>query len=90
MVAPKIESKADADGSFVEVLVPDYFPPGSFMVLSTSMEDLTAEIDDFCIRDAKEAFSKLDVVDLNIILFRADGEEKDATGSNSGTYNIPD
>jgi hypothetical protein len=29
---------------------------------------------------ANEAFAELDLVDLNVILHRADGEEKDATG----------
>ena len=31
----------------------------------------------------------LDLVDLNVILYRADGEERDATSSKIGTYNIP-
>jgi glycogen debranching enzyme len=29
---------------------------------------------------ADEAFADLDLVDLNVVLHRADGEEKDATG----------
>jgi hypothetical protein len=29
---------------------------------------------------ADEAFAELDLVDLNVVLHRADGEEKDATG----------
>ena len=29
---------------------------------------------------ANEAFAELDLVDLNVILHRADGEEEDATG----------
>ena len=32
---------------------------------------------------ADEAFAELDLVDLNVILHRADGEEKDATGQSS-------
>lgn len=54
---------------------------------------------------AHEAFADLDLVDLNVILHRADGEEKDATGQSSavnrtmcqadivggdGVYAIPD
>lgn len=32
---------------------------------------------------ADDAFGDLDLVDLNVILHRADGEEKDATGETS-------
>lgn len=77
---PVINVQNDHDGRFEEVIVPDYFPPGSVMVFSTYMEDLTSDVDQLCLSGAKEAFSKLDVVDLNIVLFRADGEERDATG----------
>lgn len=87
---PKIESKTDDDGHFDQVVVPDHFPPGSILVFQTYMDELSADIDQMCTSGAAEAFSKLDVVDLNIILFRADGEERDATGGQDGTYNIPD
>ena len=87
---PQIESNSDGDGHYDEVIVPDYFPPGSVMVFSTVMDDLTSDLEAFCVSGAKEAFSTLDVVDLNIVLFRADGEERDATGGRDGTYNIPD
>lgn len=88
--SPLIESKVDHDGPYNQVIVPDYFPPGSVMVFSTHMQELSSDIDDFCTSGAKEAFSRLDVVDLNIVLFRADGEERDATGGRDGTYHIPD
>lgn len=87
---PRIISNNDGDGHFDEVIVPDYFPPGSVMVFSTVMQDLTSDLEAHCVSGAKEAFSTLDVVDLNIVLFRADGEERDATGGRDGTYNIPD
>ena len=87
---PRIVSNSDGDGHYDEVIVPDYFPPGSVMVFSTFMQDLSADLEAFCVSGAKDAFSTLDVVDLNIVLFRADGEERDATGGRDGTYNIPD
>ena len=31
----------------------------------------------------------LDLVDLNVVLYRTDGEERDATNGEIGTYNIP-
>lgn len=87
--SPEIHSGIDNDGQYEEVIVPEYFPPGSVMVFATHMEGLTQEVDNLCVSGAKEAFSRLDVVDLNIALFRADGEERDATGGRDGVYNVP-
>jgi glycogen debranching enzyme len=38
------------------------------------------DLDAICSSGADEAMSDLDLVDLNVVLHRADGEEKDATG----------
>jgi glycogen debranching enzyme len=43
-------------------------------------QELSPEIDAICSSGADEAFADLDLVDLNVILHRADGEERDATG----------
>ena len=40
-------------------------------------------LDAFCRQDVDAAFEKLDLVDLNVILHRADGEERDATGQSA-------
>ena len=45
-------------------------------------------LDETCTSGAEAAFAELDLVDLNLLLFRADGEERDATGED-GTYTIP-
>lgn len=87
--SPQINSGSDHDGQFEEVIVPDKFPPGSIMVFATHMQGLTSEVDELCVSGAKEAFSRLDVVDLNIALFRSDGEERDATAGRDGVYNVP-
>jgi len=50
------------------------------MVFATSMAGLTADLDEVCLSGADEAFKSLDLVDLNVVLFRADEEERDATG----------
>lgn len=48
---------------------------------------MSADLDDVCKTGADEAFDDLDLVDLNVILHRADGEERDATGmSNRDDY----
>lgn len=41
---------------------------------------MSIDLDDICKNGAEEAFAELDLVDLNVILYRADGEERDATG----------
>ncbi|GAA6033773.1 hypothetical protein JCM8097_004427 [Rhodosporidiobolus ruineniae] len=70
------------------VKVPSQFPRGSVMVFATWMEDLPKDLDDTCAAGAKEAMQDLGMVELNVVLYRADGEEKDATGGD-GVYNLP-
>ena len=41
---------------------------------------MSPDLDSTIQSGANEAFAELDLVDLNVILHRADGEEKDATG----------
>lgn len=71
-------AKKDGSGSYTEIDVPDSFPPGSVMVFATWMEGLSSNLDAVCAAGATEAFAELDMVDLNPVLFRADGEERDA------------
>jgi glycogen debranching enzyme len=72
--------KLDADGPYSEIIVPDTFPPGSIMLFTTRMEGLEPSLDSMCASGAEEAFKNLDLVDLNVLIHRADGEERDATG----------
>jgi hypothetical protein len=44
---------------------------------------MSPDLDSSIQSGANEAFAELDLVDLNVILHRADGEEKDATGESS-------
>jgi len=43
-------------------------------------QEMSPDLDTTIQSGANEAFAELDLVDLNVILHRADGEEKDATG----------
>ncbi|KAJ8515736.1 hypothetical protein ONZ45_g6896 [Pleurotus djamor] len=79
----------DGEGPFSEITVPDYFPPGSVMVFQTQLEDYDPTLDSFCASDAAKVFGALDLIDLNVVLYRADGEERDATAGEFGTYDIP-
>ena len=79
----------DGEGPFAEIVVPEYFPPGSIMVFETMLQGLDPSLDAFCSSGAEDAFTDLDLVDLNVVLHRAEGEERDATGGDIGTYAIP-
>lgn len=79
----------DHEGPYAEIVVPEYFPPGSIMVFETQMQDFDPSLDTFCASGAQEAFSEVDLVDLNVILHRAHGEEQDATDGKFGVYEIP-
>lgn len=79
----------DRQGPYAEVLVPEDFPPGSIMIFETQLQAYDADLDTFCASGAQEAFADLDLVDLNVILHRADVEERDATAGKFGAYEVP-
>lgn len=79
----------DDEGPYSEIIVPEYFPPGSIMLFETQMHQYDADLDTFCKSGAAEAVANLDLVDLNVVLHRSDGEERDVTGGEIGTYNVP-
>ncbi|KAK4685222.1 glycogen debranching enzyme, partial [Tremellales sp. Uapishka_1] len=83
----EIRTGKDDDGDYSEIIVPEKYEPGSIMLFATDME-LSHDLDNVCTSGADAAFDTLDLVDLNVILHRADGEEKDATGGD-GTYTVP-
>ncbi|EGN96521.1 glycoside hydrolase family 13 protein [Serpula lacrymans var. lacrymans S7.3] len=79
----------DGEGPFSEIIVPDHFPPGSIMLFETQLQQLDATLDNVRATGAQEAFADLNLVDLNVIMFRADGEERDATKGEIGVYDVP-
>lgn len=89
MAEISVHQGADGEGPYSEIVVPEYFPPGSIMIFETQLQDLDTELDTFCLSGAQEAFCNLDLVDLNVVLYRADGEERDATAGEFGVYDIP-
>jgi glycogen debranching enzyme len=52
-------------------------------------QEMPEDLDDVCTSGADEAFHQLDLVDLNVILHRADGEERDATGESAEISDLP-
>ncbi|KDE06879.1 amylo-1,6-glucosidase [Microbotryum lychnidis-dioicae p1A1 Lamole] len=86
---PVASKRNEATGhSYSEIVVPDTFPPGSVLLFATWMEGLPADLDEQCAAGVIEAFDELDLVDLNSVLYRADGEERDAVGGD-GVYAVP-
>ncbi|KAI0792141.1 glycoside hydrolase family 13 protein [Abortiporus biennis] len=79
----------DEEGPYGEILIPDYFPPGSIMLFETQLQGIDSTLDSFCSSGLEEAFGALDLVDLNVILHRAEGEERDATAGEIGSYAVP-
>lgn len=71
---------SDHDGPYSEIVVPEKFPPGSVMIFATQLQGVDPTLDEFCKSNVDEAFKDLDLIDLNVLLFRCDGEERDATG----------
>ncbi|CAG8553348.1 9386_t:CDS:10 [Ambispora gerdemannii] len=86
--APILRRRSDANGEFTEVILPKEFPSGSVMLLKTWVDNKPDGLDDFVETGTEEAFEELDLVDLNIVLYRCNGEENDVT-SGHGVYHIP-
>lgn len=89
--APEIkEDGKESDGSpFAQINV-GALAPASVMLFATDMEGLGPDLDALCQEGADKAFSELDLVDLNVVLYRADAEERDSTDGQDGVYSISD
>ncbi|KAJ3745558.1 glycoside hydrolase family 13 protein [Lentinula detonsa] len=79
----------DAESPYAEIIVPEYFPPGSIMLFETHLQEYDASLDQFVISGAQNVFGNLGLVELNVVLHRADGEERDATNGEIGVYDVP-
>lgn len=80
---------ADHEGVFTEIAVPQDFPPGSIMLFETQLEDYDADLEMLCRSGVQEMLAELSLVDLNVLLYRADSEERDATCGEFGVYSVP-
>ena len=86
---PKISPGKDGQGETTEIVVPSFFPPGSICLMKTWVDHYDESIDSFVRSGADEAMSGLSLVDLNALLYRCDGEERDLSGGHDGVYNVP-
>jgi glycogen debranching enzyme len=86
---PALVDKVDENGEFLQVVFdPSRFLPGSIMVLQTWIDDIYKEtrylvsyMDDYVVED-------LDLVDVNVVLYRCENEERESTGG-GGVYVFP-
>ena len=81
----------DSKGSDTVLKMPESFPPGSVAVVKTWIPgaEHAEGLDAFCSSGASEAFSSLDLIDLNCLLYRCDAEERDSSSGEDGVYTIP-
>lgn len=84
-----IEWDDGAKRSIIRMPEPSQFPQGSIAIIETQLDFVDEEFDTFVRTGAKEAVSQLDLVDLNVALYRCESEERDGTNGEFGTYSIP-
>lgn len=83
----RMESKDDE----TVITVRENFPPGSIALFETWIPaaEHAAGLDTYVTSGARETFSKLDLVDLNFVLYRCEAEELDSSDGKDGVYDIP-
>ncbi|CAI4216989.1 unnamed protein product [Parascedosporium putredinis] len=83
--------RMEVKGDDTIITVRDKFPPGSIALFETWVPaaEHSAGLDSYVTNGAKEAFSELDLVDLNFVLYRSEAEERDASDGANGVYEIP-
>lgn len=88
----------DVDGIAMEmqgedtiISVRNKFPPGSIALFETWIPaaEHSAGLDSFVTSGARSAWSKLDLVDINFLMYRCEAEERDSSDGQDGTYDIP-
>ncbi len=81
----------DVNGSDTTITVRDKFPPGCIALFETYIPaaEHSSGLDTFVTSGAKEAFNKLNLVDLNFAVYRSEAEERDGSSGQDGAYDIP-
>lgn len=80
----------DSESKTTTISLKGSFPQGSIALMKTSIKAIGDDLDKFVRTGADEAVSKMDFLDLNIAMYRCDGEERDSSHGKDGVYNIPD
>ncbi|KAI7900607.1 glycogen debranching enzyme [Cokeromyces recurvatus] len=85
---PRFEHGHDEKGEYVEIILSDNFTPGSICVLKTSIGDKYKEVRKLISIIDDEVVKDLDLLAINVVLYRCSSEEYDSTGGD-GVYNVP-
>lgn len=84
--------KVDEKNGDTTISVLDTFIPGSIALFETSIpifEHPDELSNDKITEGADEAFSELNLIDLNFVLYRCEAEERDSGGGQDGVYDVP-
>ncbi len=89
---PGVRMESNADETVISVR--DKFPPGSIAVFETWIPtaehaDGNTGLDTFVTSGARAAFSNVDLIDLNFILYKCEAEERDSSDGEDGVYDVP-
>lgn len=81
----------DVKGDETIITVRDKFPPGSIALFETWIPaaEHSAGLDTYVTSGAKAAWSQLNLIDLNFLMYRCEAEELDSNGGRDGAYDIP-
>ncbi|KAH0598611.1 hypothetical protein MHUMG1_03914 [Metarhizium humberi] len=81
----------DSQGEDTVLTVRDNFPPGSIALFETWIPaaEHSTGLDTYVTSGAKAAWSQLNLIDLNFLMYRCEAEELDSNGGRDGTYNVP-
>ncbi|KKK18703.1 hypothetical protein P175DRAFT_0431727 [Aspergillus ochraceoroseus IBT 24754] len=85
-------TKVEENDNETVISVLDTLVPGSIALFETSLpvvEDTDGLDNKSITQGADEAFSQLNLVDLNYVLYRCEAEERDSSGGQEGVYDIP-
>ena len=81
----------DTESDKTVISLKDKFPPGSIAIFKTWIPgaEHAVGLDTFVTTGANEAFSILDLYDLNFVLYRCEPEERDSSRGRDGVYVVP-
>jgi glycogen debranching enzyme len=84
---PKITYNENTENTTIKFK--DAIPQGSFVLLRTFVTAIEYGLDQFVRSGADEALEKVDLLDLNVIMYRCEAEERDESDGKDGVYVVP-
>lgn len=88
LASPELIPGSDHLGSWVEVGLKG-FSRGSILILKTALDGVDKELTSKVGAGAGQAVAGLSTDDINVLLYRCDGEERDMLGAAQGVYDVP-